>query len=162
MVKDSEIRGILLQKYYDARIGQDMIQVPHLTDETIDRDTAFRISEQLHQHGLIEWKSIGSIHMKTGMGKITAFGVDVIEGAVRPPIAIVVHDHSVQIANSSSVQVGHGNIQGVTISGERISVAIDRSSASQTEKEEAKSILQKLLGSPLLSTILSGFGWPGS
>jgi hypothetical protein len=161
VIKDSELRGRVLQKYYDARGEAGMIQVPRLTDEIIDRDTAFRISTQLGEHGLIDWKPSQTLHVQTGLGKITADGVDVIEGTKQPPFAISVHDHRVQISNSSSIQVGTGNMQGVTISGERISIAIDRSNASQVEKEEAKSILQKILGSPLLSSILSGLGWTG-
>ena len=160
MATDSELRGIVLKKYYDARAQPNMIQVPALIDETIDAGTAFRISEQLSQHGLIDWRPIGGIGgQRTGMGRITASGADVVEGTASPPIAIFIQDQSVRISNSPSVQVGNRNIQGVTISGERISIAIDESNASQTEKEEAKSLLQKFLGNRLLASILSTFGW---
>ena len=83
-----------------------MLQLRSLIDDAIDADTAFVISTQLSEHGLINWQAIETSHIRTGMGRITASGVAVIEGRAKSPIAISISDHRVQISNSSSVQVG--------------------------------------------------------
>jgi hypothetical protein len=72
-----------------------------------------------------------------GWGKISAFGVDVIEGHAKPPISITldqVQDFSVQI--------------------DKIVNAIEQSKASEHEKTEAKFLLKKFLEHPLVTSIL--------
>ena len=76
MASNSELRGAVLTKYYDARTSDRMVSAGSLSDDLIDFDTVFRMSEQLHQYGLIEWKAVRGLESKGGAsGKITALGV---------------------------------------------------------------------------------------
>ena len=88
------------------------------------------------------------------MGKISARGADVVEGSVASPISIVLdQSHHVAVHHSSNVQIGNENVQDVTIHFEKLVSAIDKSSASEKDKKEAKSLLKKFLEHPLVSSI---------
>jgi hypothetical protein len=153
--KDSDLRGLVLQRFYDARRQPGWLDMP--VGEGLDRDTSFSICTQLAEHGLIHWRPIEG-HAgfeRVGFGKITASGVDVIEETSRPPIAITIHGHV--ISASANVQIGDRNMQGVTISGEKISVSIDHANATPEEKAEAKSLFAKVLENPILAAIIKGF-----
>lgn len=65
------------------------------------------ICDQLSQVGLVEWK--GLIGNATGMAKITAHGIDVIEGTAKAPIAVSIDARHISISSSANVQVGDGN-----------------------------------------------------
>jgi hypothetical protein len=56
------------------------------------------------------------------------------------------------------VQIGKGNIQDV---GQirKLNMAIDEAMASAQEKEEAKSLLKKVIENPLLKGIIKKLGW---
>lgn len=163
-MKDSELRGLILQKYYDKRRdgwfqwqAEDFSDVP----DTVDFDAVdlFRACDQLAENGLIDWKPLRDHVNQTigGVGKISAAGVDVIEGNVDPPISIVLdQSHHVAVHHSSNVQIGNENVQGVTIHFEKLIAAIDKSSASEKDKREAKSLLKKFLEHPLVSSIAGG------
>jgi hypothetical protein len=145
---DSELRGIMLHRFYDLR-RQGYVQIP--TDDVFDQDTAFDICRQLAEHGLINWKPLEALGgFRTGMGLITASGVDVVEGTKDSPISIVL-DSSVSVSGSSNVQIGNANIQGVNAHDLRL--AVDRASMTEVEKQEAKSILQRFLENSLIAKI---------
>ncbi len=92
-----------------------------------------------------------------GQARITASGVDVIEGTATPPIAISIGDsQTINISNSSNVQVGDNNSQTIYNGVQAHIKAINESSGSQAEKKEAKSLLKKLLEHPLESAIARG------
>jgi hypothetical protein len=95
-------------------------------------------------------------------GKITARGVDVVDGDVPPPIRVTLHDHSISITGSTGVIVGSGNKQNIVGDIGKIHAAIDHSHASDGEKQEAKSLLQKLVGNATLWSILGTFFSGGS
>jgi hypothetical protein len=81
----------------------------------------------------------------------------VVEGNVAAPISIVLdQSRHVAVHHSSNVQIGNENVQDVTIHFEKLLSAIDKSSASDKEKEEAKSLLKKFLEHPLVSSIAGG------
>ena len=94
VAKDFELRGDVLQKYNDARMQKGTIQLRALIDDTIGADTAFVIQTQISEHGPIEWQPIENSHIRMGMGRITASGVDVIKAErsrpLRFPLAITV------------------------------------------------------------------------
>jgi hypothetical protein len=98
-MKDNELRGIVLQKFYDLRHDQSVVQLGDvlIPGEGMERVTS-NICKQLSDHGLIEWDSHNSLDETSlgGIGNITANGVDVIEGSSRAPIAITLHDQSVR------------------------------------------------------------------
>ncbi len=114
-MKDVELRGVILEKFYEVRN-----QEPSLVDprglpglELIEPDEIriFSICEQLDEHGLLRWQSMRGLQTYGGMGHISARGVDVVEGTATAPIAMTFH--SISVSQSSNVQIGDSNIQHV-------------------------------------------------
>ena len=151
---DTELRSILLARLYHNRsddwtiIGMNSFSSPEMREE-------IRIAEQLKQYGLIEFK-IMNRHLG-GNAKITARGVDVIEGNATSPIAINIDKRqTINISGSSGFQIGDHNTQAITLGIEALIQSIDTSTASSTEKESAKSKVKQLLEHPLISAIVGG------
>lgn len=162
-MKDNEIRGIVLKHYYDKRYD-GYYQWNHEDVEKLGNGLStkivFAICDQLADYNLIDWKPIKT-HGGTanGMGKITAAGVDVIEGESKAPISISLNQgDNITITGSSHVQIGNSNLQGVSIEIEKLISAINNSTAKDAEKEEAKSLLRSFLSHPLVSAIVGAIG----
>jgi hypothetical protein len=157
VVKDSDRRAVILQRFYEARHvkgGFTSLPVdPSASEE--ERLIAANICRQLDESGLIDWK--GSLGPGIdGAGRITSRGIDVIEGNASPPIAITIDSRQYSVHGSSNVQIGEGNAQDITIRADKVIAAIDHSQATDQEKEKARSIVQSILASPFLTKI---FGW---
>lgn len=60
------------------------------------------------------------------------------------------------VSNSQNVQIGNGNAINIQDSLQQLQLAIETSSASQTEKAEAKGLIHKLTHNPLVCAILGG------
>ena len=155
-MKDTELRGLLLQAFYERRQAQS-IESP--TADWIDGkascDEIYRICEQLGDHGLIKWdRFIGG----GGVGIITVIGVDVIEGGrSSPDIAVQLVQHITnnnKVSNSSNVIVGNNNSQTVMNAFEEILRAIESSSSDTASKAKSKSLLDQLAGSPVIAQII--------
>jgi len=162
LMKDNELRGLILQKYYNKRLegyfqwtDDDFRDLPDSV--SFDAADLFRICDQLAENGLIDWKPAHDSRGNTiaGAGKINAFGVNVMEGHAKPPISIT-YDQSrhISVQHSSNVQIGDSNVQRVSI--EEVVSAIDHSNAPDAEKAEAKSRLKKFLEHPLVTSIAGG------
>ncbi len=159
-IKDSDRRALVLQKFYDERHSNPFIPVPFdPSSPPEEQEITANICRQLEENGLIEWRSVLGTPM--GSGRITSRGVDVIEGNTNSPIAITVDHRQFAIHNSSNVQIGEGNAQGITFSGQKIVAAINNSNASTAEKEKAKSAWQSVLDSSLLTKIIGYFTGEG-
>jgi len=160
-MKDNEIRGILLKKYYEKRRdGLFQWQTEDFEGMVLGKDfdevDIFRACDQLADHGLIEWHPVKAHgHSIHGTGKISAFGVDVVEGHSTPPISIN-FDSSISVHGSSNVQIGNSNIQDVSLEIQKLIIAIDNANGTEAEKTEAKSLLKQLLEHPLLVSIVGG------
>lgn len=157
-MKDTEIRGILLQKYYERRRERHIqLSSEDFDGQISDTDIAY-ISDQLAEHGLIDWQPFHNRgELVGGFGHITAFGVDVIEDEdVDSPIKIVFDQRNITVTKSTNVQIGNVNIQTETITIGEIIAAIAKSNASEKEKNDAKSILKRFLEHPLVTSILGG------
>jgi hypothetical protein len=162
-MKDNELRGIVLQKYYEKR-RDGIFQWFECTDEESGAsfsqvgEDLMRICDQLGEHGLIDWtpSQDGMGNTVAGFGKISAFGVDVVEGTAKSPITItfVNQGQHIHISNSSNVQIGDSNSQHVSHRVGQFENAIDNSNYSAIEKMEAKSLLAKISENPLLNTII--------
>ena len=157
-MKDTELRGIVLQKYYEKRREPMFTPKPKDFDEQISFEDILAISEQLGKHGLITWKpikAIGDVHF--GMGKISAFGIDVVKGDAAPDIKVeFVQNKSVTISGSSNVIVGDHNKQSVSHHVNEIIRAIDTSQATPEQKAEAKKLLRKFVEHPLVTAVAGG------
>lgn len=168
LMKDSELRGFVLQEFYAKRRGGDLgIRVqnfPRLEVPCMEDDDLLRISDQLGQYGLIEWHDTddGAGKLMAGVGKITAAGIDVIEGEQKAPLPIQI-DHSHHIQNIQ-IEGQHGGIQVAgahsnqqqSIEQEigKIISAIDGANVSEAAKQEAKGLLVKFLQSSAAGAIL--------
>jgi hypothetical protein len=145
-MRDSELRGIILEALYNQRrkdlvsFDQELggLPVPHGATESILR--------QLEKKGLVErpFQPLSGL----GNGRITAYGIDVVQGTTSPPLSILLH----QRITVQDVQVGTGNIQNV--SDTKLNVAMDHSEASQ---DKPKSSFERI--SKWLKEMVEKFGW---
>jgi hypothetical protein len=156
-MKDTDLRGIILQKFYDERRTDGFIPKSSDFNPELDNADILRISEQLKDHRLLDVKI--ARYLGGGglvIGRISAHGVDVVEGEVNPEIKVHFVQNTVNISGSSNVVVGDHNQQNVTHHIEGLIKAIDSSNATPADKAEAKSRLQTFLEHPLVSAIAGG------
>jgi hypothetical protein len=114
------------------------------------------LREQVVKKGLIE-RPIQPLNGLENV-RITAYGIDVVQGTTRPPVSIVLH----QRITVQDVQVGEGNIQNFSdtkldiqnVSDTTLDVPIDHSEASQ---EKPKSSIERI--SKWWKHIMEKFGW---
>jgi hypothetical protein len=107
------------------------LPLPHGATESILR--------QLVKKGLIE-RPIQSLN-GLGSGRITAYGIDVVQGTTRPPLSILLH----QRITVQDVQVGEGNIQNFSdtkldipnVSDTTLDVPMDHSEASHDKPKSS-------------------------
>ena len=157
---DTELRSKLLAHLYESRSNDFVMIGGNARNDPAQREE-IRIAEQLHEYNLIKFnllnRNIG------GTAKITARGVDVMEGNIPSPVAIHVNkNQTININGSSGFQVGDYNSQSITVGIEALLQQIDASSTTVEEKAEAKSLLRKLLEHPLVSAYvcISRVPWP--
>ena len=163
-MKDSVVRGRLLQLLYERR-REGSIPFGRLEQAVpppggISRRDWLRAVAQLSEYGLIDWTPLED---KSGMGqlsgfaKINDFGVKVLEAGVAPPIRIsidksrrtkVPRQEQAPIAPSTPQQ------QMITEALEKVITAINQAEVSEQEKNKAKSLLRKLLGSKAAASVL--------
>lgn len=116
-MKDVDLRGIVLEKFYEVRNHEacmvNPLELPGLDLIEPNHVRLLNICEQLAEHGLLHWRSLKGMTTEGGMGKISARGVDVVEGTARAPIAITIH--TISVSQSSNVQIGDSNTQDVKV-----------------------------------------------
>jgi hypothetical protein len=164
-MKDSQVRGIILQRLYDIRhSNHGMIDIPDgLNLINIDSRVLGNCAAQLDEQGLIKFRQVMGKGYRSGYGSITAFGVDVAEGNVSAPIAVTI-DSSISVSGSQGVQIGgNGNFQNVTLDIEKMISMVDSADGTVIEKEEAKSLLKKLADSKIVQSVLGAAikSWSG-
>jgi hypothetical protein len=163
-MKDSFVRGCLLHLLYERRsegsipFGQGERAVP--PPGGISRRDWLRAVAQLSEYGLIDWTPLedqSGMGLLSGFAKINDFGVKVLEAGVEPPIRISIdlsrrtavrREQQAPIAPSTPQQ------QMITDALEKVIVAINQADVSVQEKNEAKSLLRKLLGSKAAASVL--------
>jgi len=157
-MKDTQLRGIILDKYYERRRGQIFTPKPEDFDLPIAIEDILAISDQLGQHGLIEWKVLKSFgDISAGLGKISAFGIDVVEGEATPDIKVeFVQNKTINVSGSSSVVVGDHNQMSVTQHIAEFARIIDNSGGTPEQKAAAKGLLRRLVEHPLVASVAGG------
>ena len=145
-MRDSELRGVILEALYNQRrkdlvnLDQELggLPVPHGATESILR--------QLVKKGLLE----RPIQPLNGLGnaRITAYGIDVVQGTTSPPLSILLQ----QRTTVQDEQVGEGDIQNV--SDTKLNVPTDHSEASQ---EKPKSSFERI--SKWWKHMMKKIGW---
>ena len=156
-MKDTQLRGIILAKYYQRRRGPLFTPKPEDFDPPIKLEDILAISDQLGQHRLIEWKAIKNFRgISIGLGKISAFGIDVVEGEATPDIKVEFVQNNINVSGSSNVVVGDHNQTTITQHIAELARVIDNSSGTPEQKAEAKGLLRKLVEHPLVASVAGG------
>jgi hypothetical protein len=157
----------MLQLLYERR-GEGSIPFGHAEQavpppEGINRRDWLRAVAQLSEYRLIDWTPLedrSGTGLLSGFAKINDFGVKVLEAGVEPPIGIsfdesrrtiVPRQEQAPIAPSTPQQ------QVVTEALEKVITAINQADVSEEQKNQAKSLLRKLLGSKAAASV-SGAG----
>ena len=155
-MKDAEIRGMILQYYYARRRESWSLPKPEDLGGGLSDKDILQVANQLAEHHLLEWRKIGShgeIH--AGMGKINAFGIDVVEGGAKTELKVeFVQNKTINITGSANVVVGDNNH--VTQSIRDLVNAIESSAGTPEQKNEAKGLLRRFLEHPLVAAAAGG------
>ena len=163
-MKDSVVRGRLLQLLYEHRtegstpLGHGEQAVP--PPGGISGRDWLRAAAQLSEYGLIDWTPLedkSGMGLLSGFAKINDFGVQVIEAGVASPIKISVDESrrtAVPQPGQAPIAVSTPPQRKVTDALEKVIIAINQAEVSEQEKNEAKSLLQKLLGSKAAAKVL--------
>jgi hypothetical protein len=152
---DSQLRGLLLEKYYQRRKERLIGLVPSDFDGKLNERQIQNIAGQLADHGLIHWRpNRGHDGIGGGMGAITPAGVDVVESKVAAPVDI----HWSQDRGPQSPAVAK---PGVASALAQLLQAIEHSGASLADRQAAIALLQAFQQHPLLCSLLKSEA-PGS
>jgi hypothetical protein len=155
-MKDSEIRGLILEYYYARRRDGWSLPKPEDLGHDLTETDILQVADQLAEHNLLEWRKLGSHgEVRAGMGKINAFGIDVVEGDAQADLKVeFVQNKTINISGSTNVVVGDSNT--VTQSVHDLLNAIDSSTGTPEQKAEAKNLLRRFLEHPLVAAVVGG------
>jgi hypothetical protein len=163
-MKDSVVRGRLLQLLHERRaegstpLGGVEQAVP--PPGGISHRDWLRAAAQLSEYGLIDWTPLedkSGMGLLSGFAKINDFGVQVIEAGVAPPIRISIDESrrtAVPQAGQAPIAVSTPQQQMITDALEKVITSINQADVSEQEKNEAKSLLRKLLSSKAAAKVL--------
>jgi hypothetical protein len=93
----------------------------------------------------------------SGFAKINDLGVKVLEGGVASPISISIDkSRRTSVPRQQQAPIGESTSQqqAITEALEKVITAINQADVSEQEKNEAKSLLRKLLGSKAAASVL--------
>jgi hypothetical protein len=156
-MKDSVVRGCLLQVLYERR-SEGSIPFGHADQAVpppggISRRDWLRAVAQLSEYRLIDWTPLedqSGMGLLSGFAKINDFGVKVLEAGVAPPIRISIDESrrtTVRREQQAPIAAITPQQQAITEALEKVITAINQADLSEKEKNKAKSLLRKLLGS---------------
>src|SRR6266436_7644097 len=163
-MKDSVVRGRMLQLLYERR-SEGSIPFGHAEQAVpppggIRRRDWLRALAQLSESRLIDWTPLedqSGMGLLSGFAKINDFGVKVLEAGVAPPIRISIDESrrtTVSRQEQASIATSTPQQQAITEALEKVITAINQADVSEQEKNRAKSLLGKLLGSKAAASVL--------
>jgi hypothetical protein len=163
-MKDSVVRGRLLQLLYERR-NEGSIPFGRLEQAApppggISQRDWLRAVAQLSEYGLIDWSPLedkSGRGLLAGFAKINDFGAKVLETGVAPPIQISIDESRRTTAASQKqapVATSTPQQQRITDALEKVINAINQADLSKQEKNEAKSLLRRLLNSKAAAKVL--------
>ena len=126
----------------------------------IRRRDWLRALAQLSEYRLIDWTPLedqSGMGLLSGFAKINDFGIKVLEAGAAPPIRIsIVESRRTTILPQQQAPTAASTPQqqAITEALEKVIAAINQADASEQEKNEAKSLLRKLLGSKAATSVL--------
>ena len=125
----------------------------------IRRRDWLRAVAQLSEYRLIDWTPLedqSGMGLLSGFAKINDLGVKVLEAGVEPPIRISIDESrrtTVPQQEQAPIAASTPQQQVVTEALEKVIIAINQADVSEQEKNEAKSLLRKLLGSKAAASV---------
>jgi hypothetical protein len=163
-MKDSVVRGCLLQLLYERR-SEGSIPFGHAEQAVpppggISRRDWLRAVAQLSEYRLIDWTPLedkSGMGLLSGFAKINDFGVKVLEAGVAPPIRIFIDERqrpTVSRQEQASIATSTPQQQAITDALEKVITAFNQADLSEKDKNAAKSLLRKLLGSKAAGNVL--------
>jgi hypothetical protein len=164
LMKDSVVRGCLLQLLYEPRtegsipFGDIEQGVP--PPAGINRRDWLRAVAHLSEYRLIDWTPLedkSGMGLLSGFAKINDFGVRVLEAGVAPPIQIVIDERrrtTVPQQKQSPIAASTPQQQMITDALEKVITAINEADVSEQQKNEARSLLRKLVRSKAAASVL--------
>src|ERR1700683_4473931 len=145
---DSELRGLLLEKYYQRRKERLIGLVPADFNGKLNERDIQSIAGQLADHGLIHWRpNRGHDGVGGGMGAITPAGVDVVETKVAAP-------GDIHWAQECGPQFAAEAKPAVPAAIALLLQAIEHSGASLADRQAAIALLQAFQQDPRLCSLL--------
>ena len=154
----------MLQLLYERRregsipFGHGEQAVP--PPEGINRRDWLRAVAQLSEYRLIDWTPLedrSGMGLLSGFAKINGFGVKVLEGGVASPISISIDESrrtTVPQQQQAPIAASIPQRQAITKALEKVITAINQADVSEQEKNEARTLLRKLLGSKAAARML--------
>ena len=161
-MKDSFVRGELLQFLYQHRdegaIAFGRSKEAILPPAGISRRDWLGAVAQLAEFGLIDWKPTedrSGRGLLEGFASISESGIKVIESGCEPPIQIA-RDRRITAAKTQPPVTAATAAQQASVieAMEKVIAAIEEAQVSEREKNEARSLLRKLLASRAAAKIL--------
>src|SRR5947207_15625277 len=164
LMKDSVVRGRLLQLLYERRregsipFGHGEQAVP--PPEGINRRDWLRAVAQLSEYRLIDWTPLedqSGMGLLSGFAKINDFGIKVLESGVASPISISIDESrrtTVPQQQQAPIAASIPQQQAITKALEKVITAINQADVSEQEKNEARSLLRRLLDSKAAARML--------
>src|SRR5260370_21717954 len=156
-MKDAVVRGCLLQLLYERRT-EDSIPFGRLEQAVsppggISHRDWLRAVAQLSEYGLIDSTPLedkSEMGLLSGFARINDFGIKVIEAGVEPSIQIAIDkSRRATVAGQEQAPISPGTPQQqmITDALEKVITSINQADVSEQEKNEARSLLRKLLSS---------------
>jgi len=163
-MKDSVVRGRLLQLLYERR-DEGPIPFGRLEQAVpppggISHRDWLRAVAQLSEYRLIDWTPVedqSGTGLLSGFAKINDFGVKVLEAGVASPIRISFDESrrtTLRRKQQAPIAASTAQRQAITEALEKVITAINQADVSEKEKNKAKSLLRKLLGSKAAAKVL--------
>lgn len=152
---DSSLGRQILQVFYEQRgYGKFINPSTDWIDNKVSIQEVYRICTQLHDDRLIDW----NITESGGCGIIKSAGVAEIEGRrssnLQPQNN---YNYTANISNSNNVVIGNHNVQAVQAAFDEIAKAIEDFPGAESDKDQAKKHLSKLLSSPVFAQLVGQF-----
>ncbi len=154
----------MLQLLYERRregsipFGHGEQAVP--PPEGINRRDWLRAVAQLSEYRLIDWTPLedqSGMGLLSGFAKINDFGIKVLESGVASPISISIDESrrtTVPQQQQAPIAASFPQQQTITKALEKVITAINQADVSEQEKNEARTLLRKLLGSKAAARML--------
>jgi len=123
-------------------------------EDAIDVDEGDHVERSIPS-GKVELYLVLSFEYSQGLSSIPpSYTLNVRKTTARPPRQPEIKSTTININNSTGVQVGDYNTQHIQATFNELINKIDQSPASSTEKAEAKSRLAAFLEHPLVGSVL--------